>query len=58
MLPVQGNDTELPLVPSMRGDNLYMVPQGVRPVVQLTAIEVRRKPVVSKWAFNAYGGQL
>ncbi|KAL2078230.1 hypothetical protein ACEWY4_025915 [Coilia grayii] len=40
ILKDKGNDTELPLVPSMRGDNLYMVPQGVRPVVQLTAIEI------------------
>ncbi|XP_063076869.1 myoferlin-like isoform X1 [Engraulis encrasicolus] len=40
ILKDKGNDTELPLVPSMRGDKLYMVPQGVRPVVQLTAIEI------------------
>ncbi|XP_056326123.1 myoferlin isoform X3 [Danio aesculapii] len=40
ILKTKGNDTELPLVPPKRGDNLYMVPQGVRPVVQLTAIEV------------------
>uniref|UniRef100_A0A8B9KFH5 Myoferlin n=1 Tax=Astyanax mexicanus TaxID=7994 RepID=A0A8B9KFH5_ASTMX len=32
--------TDLPLVPPKRGDKLYMVPQGVRPVVQLTAIEI------------------
>ncbi|NP_957169.2 myoferlin [Danio rerio] len=40
ILKTKGNDTELPLVPPKRGDSLYMVPQGVRPVVQLTAIEV------------------
>nr|AAH63743.1 Zgc:63504 protein [Danio rerio] len=40
ILKTKGNDTELPLVPPKRGDGLYMVPQGVRPVVQLTAIEV------------------
>lgn len=40
ILKTKGNDTELPLVPPKRGDTLYMVPQGVRPVVQLTAIEV------------------
>ncbi|XP_040905251.1 myoferlin [Toxotes jaculatrix] len=34
------NDGDLPLVPPRRGENLYMVPQGIRPVVQLTAIEV------------------
>ncbi|XP_070697288.1 myoferlin [Pempheris klunzingeri] len=31
---------DLPLVPPRRGEKLYMVPQGIRPVVQLTAIEV------------------
>ncbi|KAI5627367.1 myoferlin, partial [Silurus asotus] len=36
----KGNENELPLVPPKRGDMLYMVPQGVRPVVQLTAIEI------------------
>uniref|UniRef100_A0A672LBH6 Myoferlin-like n=1 Tax=Sinocyclocheilus grahami TaxID=75366 RepID=A0A672LBH6_SINGR len=40
ILKTKGNDTELPLVPPKRGEKLYMVPQGVRPVVQLTAIEV------------------
>ncbi|XP_042289274.1 myoferlin isoform X1 [Thunnus maccoyii] len=34
------NEGDLPLVPPRRGENLYMVPQGIRPVVQLTAIEV------------------
>uniref|UniRef100_M3ZLA4 Myoferlin n=1 Tax=Xiphophorus maculatus TaxID=8083 RepID=M3ZLA4_XIPMA len=33
-------EKDLPLVPPRRGGNLYMVPQGIRPVVQLTAIEV------------------
>ncbi|XP_058507903.1 myoferlin [Solea solea] len=33
-------DGDLPLIPPRRGENLYMVPQGIRPVVQLTAIEV------------------
>ncbi|ROL41004.1 Myoferlin [Anabarilius grahami] len=40
ILKTKGNDTELPLAPPKRGEKLYMVPQGVRPVVQLTAIEV------------------
>uniref|UniRef100_A0A8C5CU23 Myoferlin-like n=1 Tax=Gadus morhua TaxID=8049 RepID=A0A8C5CU23_GADMO len=31
---------DLPLVPPMRSLNLYMVPQGIRPVVQLTAVEI------------------
>lgn len=46
---LQGNETELPLVPPKRGDMLYMVPQGVRPIVQLTAIEVN-------WALNPFEG--
>lgn len=37
---LQGNDGEMPLLPPRRGEMLYMVPQGIRPVVQLTAIEV------------------
>ncbi|XP_076856143.1 myoferlin isoform X1 [Brachyhypopomus gauderio] len=36
----KGAQTDLPLIPSKRGDNLYMVPQGIRPVVQLTVIEI------------------
>ncbi|KAI3363230.1 hypothetical protein L3Q82_011863, partial [Scortum barcoo] len=34
------NEGDMPLVPPRRGEKLYMVPQGIRPVVQLTAIEV------------------
>ncbi|XP_034538293.1 myoferlin [Notolabrus celidotus] len=40
LLKEKVNDGDLPLVPPRRGENLYMVPQGIRPVVQLTAIEV------------------
>lgn len=36
----QSGDSDLPLVPPKRAENLYMVPQGIRPVVQLTAVEV------------------
>ncbi|XP_066478183.1 myoferlin isoform X2 [Tiliqua scincoides] len=33
--------SNLPILPSQKsGPNLYMVPQGIRPVVQLTAIEI------------------
>ncbi|XP_008584159.1 PREDICTED: myoferlin isoform X2 [Galeopterus variegatus] len=32
--------SNLPILPSQRAPNLYMVPQGIRPVVQLTAIEI------------------
>ncbi|XP_069548793.1 myoferlin [Brachyistius frenatus] len=39
LLKDKAND-DLPLVPPRRGEKLYMVPQGIRPVVQLTAIEV------------------
>ncbi|KAK5854059.1 hypothetical protein PBY51_015161 [Eleginops maclovinus] len=40
ILKHKGNEGEMPLLPSRRGEMLYMVPQGIRPVVQLTAIEV------------------
>ncbi|TDH01299.1 hypothetical protein EPR50_G00178880 [Perca flavescens] len=40
LLKNKGNDGDLPLLPPRRGEKLYMVPQGIRPVVQLTAIEV------------------
>ncbi|XP_017319937.1 myoferlin isoform X1 [Ictalurus punctatus] len=40
LLKDRAAETELPLVPPRRGENLYMVPQGIRPVVQLTAIEI------------------
>lgn len=40
---LQVTEGDLPLVPARRGDKLYMVPQGIRPVVQLTAIEVPHK---------------
>uniref|UniRef100_A0A665VP25 Myoferlin like n=1 Tax=Echeneis naucrates TaxID=173247 RepID=A0A665VP25_ECHNA len=40
LLKEKGKDGDLPLVPPRRGEKLYMVPQGIRPVVQLTAIEV------------------
>ncbi|KAG7507175.1 myoferlin-like isoform X2 [Solea senegalensis] len=40
ILKDKSGDSELPLFPSMRGENLYMVPQGIRPVVQLTAVEI------------------
>uniref|UniRef100_A0A8C6YC48 Myoferlin n=1 Tax=Naja naja TaxID=35670 RepID=A0A8C6YC48_NAJNA len=36
----QQGGTNLPILPSQRAPNLYMVPQGIRPVVQLTAIEI------------------
>uniref|UniRef100_A0A3Q4AGS0 C2 domain-containing protein n=1 Tax=Mola mola TaxID=94237 RepID=A0A3Q4AGS0_MOLML len=34
------NKSDLPLVPPKRAENLYMVPQGIRPVVHLTAVEI------------------
>lgn len=37
---VSQDGSNLPILPSQRAPNLYMVPQGIRPVVQLTAIEV------------------
>uniref|UniRef100_A0A3P9LID1 Myoferlin n=1 Tax=Oryzias latipes TaxID=8090 RepID=A0A3P9LID1_ORYLA len=38
ILKDKSGDSDLPLLPPMRAENLYMVPQGIRPVVQLTAI--------------------
>ncbi|XP_056148135.1 myoferlin [Lampris incognitus] len=40
LLKEKMNEGNLPLVPPRRGESLYMVPQGIRPVVQLTAIEI------------------
>uniref|UniRef100_A0A673VKR9 Myoferlin n=1 Tax=Salmo trutta TaxID=8032 RepID=A0A673VKR9_SALTR len=40
LLKDKANESDLPLVPPRRGATLYMVPQGIRPVVQLTAIEI------------------
>lgn len=44
----------MPLFPPRRGETLYMVPQGIRPVVQLTAIEVLNNfTVVESFYHNA-----
>ncbi|XP_061564455.1 myoferlin-like isoform X3 [Cololabis saira] len=40
ILKLQSGESDLPLVPPKRAENLYMVPQGIRPVVQLTAVEI------------------
>ncbi|XP_051503504.1 myoferlin isoform X2 [Myxocyprinus asiaticus] len=40
LLKDKANEVNLPLVPPRRSANLYMVPQGIRPVVQLTAVEI------------------
>uniref|UniRef100_A0A8C8HQI0 C2 domain-containing protein n=1 Tax=Oncorhynchus tshawytscha TaxID=74940 RepID=A0A8C8HQI0_ONCTS len=40
ILTDKGIGMDLPLVPPKRAENLYMVPQGIRPVVQLMAIEI------------------
>uniref|UniRef100_A0A8C0ZXP6 C2 domain-containing protein n=1 Tax=Castor canadensis TaxID=51338 RepID=A0A8C0ZXP6_CASCN len=37
---VSQDGSNLPILPSQRAPHLYMVPQGIRPVVQLTAIEI------------------
>lgn len=54
---LQGNDVELPIVPPKRGETLYMVPQGVRPVVQLTAIEVIQSVLICS-CFKSRLGQV
>ncbi|XP_035001217.1 myoferlin isoform X2 [Hippoglossus stenolepis] len=40
ILKDKSNESDLPLVPPKRAENIYMVPQGIRPVVQLTALEI------------------
>ncbi|XP_036430127.1 myoferlin isoform X1 [Colossoma macropomum] len=40
LLKDKTNESAMPLVPPRRAEKLYMVPQGIRPVVQLTAIEI------------------
>ncbi|XP_056153667.1 myoferlin-like isoform X2 [Lampris incognitus] len=40
ILKNKSTEADLPLVPPKRAENLYMVPQGIRPVVQLTAVEI------------------
>uniref|UniRef100_H3C6P9 Myoferlin n=1 Tax=Tetraodon nigroviridis TaxID=99883 RepID=H3C6P9_TETNG len=40
ILKNKAGESDLPLVPPKRAENLYMVPQGIRPVVQLTAVEI------------------
>ncbi|XP_030610233.1 myoferlin-like isoform X2 [Archocentrus centrarchus] len=40
ILKDKAGKSDLPLVPPKRAENLYMVPQGIRPVVQLTAVEI------------------
>ncbi|XP_026170896.1 myoferlin isoform X7 [Mastacembelus armatus] len=40
ILKDKSGQVDLPLVPPKRAENLYMVPQGIRPVVQLTAVEI------------------
>lgn len=40
MLKDKPDGSNLPLLPPIRSGTLYMVPQGIRPVVQLTAIEI------------------
>ncbi|XP_037611174.1 myoferlin-like isoform X6 [Sebastes umbrosus] len=40
ILKDKSGESDLPLLPSKRAENLYMVPQGIRPVVQLTAVEI------------------
>uniref|UniRef100_A0A3B3ZKA4 C2 domain-containing protein n=1 Tax=Periophthalmus magnuspinnatus TaxID=409849 RepID=A0A3B3ZKA4_9GOBI len=37
ILKEKTSESDLPLFPPKRAENLYMVPQGIRPVVQLTA---------------------
>ncbi|NXD70995.1 DYSF protein, partial [Eolophus roseicapillus] len=38
--PVPSEDSDLPYPPPQREPNIYMVPQGIKPVLQRTAIEI------------------
>lgn len=40
ILKTKADGSDLPIVPPQRAPKLYMVPQGIRPVVQLTAVEI------------------
>lgn len=40
----QSADSDLPYPPPQREANIYMVPQGIKPVLQRTAIEVSASP--------------
>ncbi|KAI1894356.1 hypothetical protein AGOR_G00114970 [Albula goreensis] len=40
ILKDKANEASLPILPPRRAERLFMVPQGIRPVVQLTAIEI------------------
>ncbi|XP_034049225.1 myoferlin-like isoform X2 [Thalassophryne amazonica] len=40
ILKDKSSEMDLPLLPPKRAENLYMVPQGIRPVVHLTAVEI------------------
>uniref|UniRef100_A0A8C3SZQ0 Dysferlin n=1 Tax=Chelydra serpentina TaxID=8475 RepID=A0A8C3SZQ0_CHESE len=39
-IPLQSADSDLPYPPPQREPNIYMVPQGIKPVLQRTAIEI------------------
>ncbi|KFV17570.1 Dysferlin, partial [Tauraco erythrolophus] len=40
LCPLQSADSDLPYPPPQREPNVYMVPQGIKPVLQRTAIEI------------------
>lgn len=50
----KAGEEDLPLVPPRRGEKLYMVPQGIRPVVQLTAIEVHYLAIMGSCFFLCF----
>lgn len=47
-LLLQSADSDLPYPPPQREANIYMVPQGIKPVLQRTAIEVSAKAPLGK----------
>ncbi|XP_031699126.1 myoferlin-like isoform X3 [Anarrhichthys ocellatus] len=40
ILKDESGELDLPLFPPKKSENLYMVPHGIRPMVQLTAVEI------------------
>lgn len=54
-LLLQSEDSDLPYPPPQREPNIYMVPQGIKPVLQRTAVEVsrgitpRRVSLMGRW---------
>lgn len=51
----QSEDSDLPYPPPQREPNIFMVPQGIKPVLQRTAIEVSGRECVGQPARGWHG---